>query len=350
MKALFIKGAHDIVLQETEKPVLQGDGDVIVKITAGAICGSDLHFLHGIAPFVPDFILGHEFIGEIESASPNANRFKIGQRVSVPAMPYCGICPSCKKGDFYCCEASHMYGWRTKYGYLGGAQAQYIRVPYANACLVPIPDSVTDKQALLIGDVISTGWFALKMSGGLTPGDDIAVIGTGPVGLATIACAKLFSPRRIIGVDLLENRLEKALQLGATDVINASKTDNVAKEIFKMTGKRGVNLAVEAVGKEETLNTAIMSAGKGGNISLLGVGGDGWRTMLAYAFYRNQNINTGMVNLDVMDRLMDLTEIGKIDMSTIITHEISLDDIVEAYDMFDKKEDNCIKVMYRPHK
>lgn len=345
MKALYLRDNHVLSLEETENPVIETDGDVIVKVTAAAICGSDIHFWEGKAFSVPNFILGHEFVGVIHETGSAVRRFKPGDRVAVPAIPYCGACDGCKQSEVYKCRQSSMFGWRTPKANLSGGQAEYVRVPYAEVGLVPIPDHVTDKQALLVGDILSTAYFAVT-NGAVKPGDDVAIFGAGPVGLCAVACARLFTPGRIILVDLEDNRLAMGERLGATHLLNP-KRDEVAKQIRSIT-RRGVDLSIDAVGIPAILEDCINVTAKGGIISVAGVGPAVFNVNMGAMFMKNLTLKTGFVNLNQMDRLMKLIALGKLDVSPIITHEMPLDDIVEAYRVFAEREDGCIKVMIKP--
>lgn len=346
MKALFLRENHVLSLEETAKPAIEIGSDVIVRVTAAAICASDIHFWKGEAPCVPDFILGHEFVGVVEEVGPEVKRFLPGTRVAVPALPFCGTCSGCRKGEYFKCRASSMFGWRTPKANLAGAQAELVRVPFADNCLVPIPDRVTDKQALFVGDILSTAYFGVT-NGDLSPGQDIAIFGAGPVGLCAVACARLFSPARIILIDLEDYRLEMGRKMGATHIINASREEAV-KTIKAITGKRGVDVALDAVGLPSTLEDCIKATTPGGIISNVGVGPSVFKVNVGTMFMKNLTFKTGLVNLNQMDRLMKLIEEGRLDVSPIITHEIPLGDIIDGYQMFADRADNCIKVMIVP--
>ncbi|HBV96360.1 MAG TPA: alcohol dehydrogenase [Desulfotomaculum sp.] len=346
IKALFLRDNKVLSLEDTEKPVIKEPGDVIVKVTASAICGSDIHFWQGGLPCIPDFILGHEFVGTIEEAGSGVKLFKPGDRVSVPANPYCGVCPNCKEGKVYICEMRSMFGGGKLLGDLPGAQAEYVRVPSADNCLAPIPDTVSDRAALLVGDVLSTGYFA-ALNGNLRPGDDIAIFGAGPVGLCALACALLFSPARVFLVDVEDYRLEVGLKMGATHIINTGSS-RAAKEIKRLTGGRGVDLVIEAVGLPATFCDAVSSAAPGGVVSLVGIGPPVMEFPMAKFFFKNLTLKAGLVPLTNMSRLMKLIEAGRLDVTPLFTHRIKLSNILEGYRIFKDKEDNCIKVLVVP--
>ncbi len=346
IKALYLRDNKALSLEDVEKPVLKDPGDVIVKVTASSICGSDIHFWQGELPCIPDFILGHEFVGVIEEVGSSVSMFKPGDRVSVPANPYCGVCANCKEGKVYACALKSMFGGGKLLGDLPGAQAEYVRVPVADACLVPIPDTVSDKEALLVGDVLSTGYFA-ALNGNLRPGDDIAIYGAGPVGLCALASARLFSPARVFLVDVEDYRLEVGLRMGATHAIN-SNNNRAAKEIKRLTDGRGVDLAIDAVGLQATFNEAVSSTANGGVISMVGIGPPVLELPVNKFFFKNLTLKAGLVPLTNMSRLMKLIEEGRLDVTALITHEIELSNILEGYRIFKGKQNNCIKVMVVP--
>ncbi|MGE5454714.1 MAG: zinc-dependent alcohol dehydrogenase, partial [Methylocystaceae bacterium] len=333
-------------LEETAKPTLENAGDVIVKVTAAAICASDIHLWKGEVPSVPNYILGHEFIGVIDEAGSGVKHFPPGTRVAVPAIPFCGTCAACQEGEYFRCRESHMFGWRTPKANLPGGQAEYVRVPYADHCLVPIPETVTDKQALLTGDILSTAYFGI-INGKLEPGQDIAIFGAGPVGLCAVACARLFSPARIILIDLEDNRLEMGKRLGATHTLNPSQ-DDVLPAIKAITGKRGVDVSLDAVGIPSTLDDSIKATTPGGIISNVGLGPSAFKVNMGLMFMKNLTYKTGFVNLNQMQRLMKLIASGQLDVTPIITHLMPLDDIIAGYQMFAERADNCIKILITP--
>lgn len=347
MQALFLRENLQLSLEETDAPILKKDTDVLVRVTASSICGSDVHFWKGHIPYRPGFIIGHEFVGVIEQVGSQVRNFKPGDRIAAPAAPYCGICANCRAGKVYACSSSRgMFGGLGVAGTLPGAQAELIRIPFADTCLVPIPDQVSDQAALLVGDVLSTGYFAIT-NGDPQPGGSIVVFGAGPVGLCAVACAALFSPASLIVVDVEENRLQVAQTLGATHVLNPEKGGN-AKEIRRIAGGEGVNLAVDAVGLPVTLQQAIKSADRGGTISIVGIGPPVIEFPMAEFFFKNLTLKGGYVPLTQMHRLMKLIETGKLDVSALVTHKIGLGEIIDGYQMFADKQDGCIKVMVIP--
>ncbi|MDO4540374.1 MAG: alcohol dehydrogenase catalytic domain-containing protein [Syntrophomonadaceae bacterium] len=345
MKALFLRENLRLSLEETDKPTLQNADDIILKVTATTICGSDLHMVHGMLYSLPDFIIGHEFVGVVDEVGTAVQDFKPGDRVVVPSAPFCGQCDKCLQGNYHLCRKARLFGWRIhpKYHWNGG-QAEYVRVPFANTGLLHTPDSVTDEQALFIGDILSTAYFAVT-NANLSPGQSIAIFGAGPVGLCAVACAKLFSPSHIILIDMEENRLAMGARLGATHTLKAGP--DMLKQL-KGIIRQGVDVALDAAGVPATLSDSIDVCTKGGFISVAGVGPSEFPVRVGELFMKNLTVKSGLVNLAEMPRLLKLVECGHLDLTPILTHEMPLDDIIEAYRIFDKREDGCIKVLLRP--
>jgi alcohol dehydrogenase len=271
IKALFLNEDLTLSLEETEKPTLQNPTDAIIKVSAASICGSDIHFITGEVALYPNdrFIIGHEGVGVVEEVGSMVTNFKPGDRVVIPAGIACGDCIQCREGRIYACEMNTLFGHGRIKGNLPGLQSEYVRMPLADHNLVHIPDSVTDKEVLLVGDVLSTGYIGV-INGKPQPGEDIAIFGAGPVGLCAVASAKLFSPSRIILVDLEDYRLEAGLKLGATHVINASTTD-AAKEVRRITNGVGTQVSVDAAAFPETINNCLACTAKGGTVSVIGI-------------------------------------------------------------------------------
>ncbi len=282
----------------------------------------------------------------VEEVGSLVTKCKPGDRVVIPAGITCGVCSQCKAGRLYACEYNTLFGHGKIKGDLPGIQAEYVRMPFADNSLVSIPDSVTDQEALFVGDILSTGYIGVS-NGKPQPGEDIAIFGAGPVGLCTVACAKLFSPARIILVDLEDYRLEAGLKLGATHVINASSCD-AAKEIRKITNGVGVQVAVDAAAFPETINNCLACTAKGGIISVIGI--SPWKVELNMGrmFFNNLTMVSGYTSMHEMEHLMRLIEYKKLDLTSLITHQYPLSNILEGYRVFQNRLDNCIKVMIVP--
>ncbi|MGE5416467.1 MAG: zinc-dependent alcohol dehydrogenase [Acidobacteriota bacterium] len=347
MKALFLRDDLVLSLEEIAEPQIIDNSDVIVRVTGSSICGSDIHAWKGHIPCIPNFILGHEFVGTISEVGSGVHTFQVGDRVAVPANPFCGICPNCAAGKVYnCLTVKGMFGFGKAKGDLPGAQSEYVRVPFADACLTRIPQSVSDEAALLVGDVLSTGMFAVE-NGNVKPGDNVAIFGAGPVGLCAVACANLFNPARLFLIDIEDYRLEQGKRLGATHVINPLK-QNVIGEIKAATGGLGVDCSIDAVGLPNILKDCTVCTTPGGIISVVGIGPPKIEFHMDRFFFRNLTMKGGYVPLTQMKRLLTLIETGRLDVSSLITHRLPLTDIVEGYNIFADKLDDCIKVMIIP--
>ena len=346
MQAVMLKPEHQLALEDVPKPSIDGPGQILVKVTTTAICGSDLHIKHGEIPIMPGTVIGHEFVGVVEEAAPDVRLFKPGDRVDVPACMWCGSCPACQRGEVQYCETGGVWGGGFFKGRLmPGAQAEYVLVPGADMCALPIPDNVSDEQAILVGDVLGTGYHAV-VEGEVGPGDTVAVFGCGPVGLCAIASAQLFSPARLFAIDVLPNRLALAESLGA-EVIDAGKVDP-ASYILGQTDMCGVDVAIEAVGMTATFNQGLGSLRRGGTLSIVGLFAEPVQLGLPILGLAGVRISMGLGNLGHMRKLMSLVARGKLDLSCLTTHTFPLSQAMEAYELFEHHKDKCIKVMLKP--
>jgi 2-desacetyl-2-hydroxyethyl bacteriochlorophyllide A dehydrogenase len=346
MKGLVFTGLHNIELREVPKPELVDTGDVIIRITKTTICGSDLHFIHGIIPSTPGYVLGHEYTGVIERVGSSVKLFKPGDRVVGPPAPYCGCCENCKNGNYSHCingSAARMHGG----GVLPGTHSEYIRVPYADVCLHHIPDNLTDEQVLFIPDIISTAYSAVLRTK-VKPGDDIVVYGAGPVGLCAVATAKLYSPKRIILVGRRDKfRLEMGKKVGATHLICATEQD-VLGTIYDITEGKGANAAIDATGAEEAIQQAVKCVGVGGKVSLIGISGGNIEMPIPEIFFKNVILSMGLGDLTHIENLMGIIASGKLDISPLITHRMSLSEIETAFKLFEDHSKNAIKIVITP--
>ncbi len=346
MLAAVMKGVGQVALEDVPEPAVQKPTDVIVGVTATTICTSDVHIVDGYFPPSPPFILGHEFIGVVRAAGGAVTRFKEGDRVAVPPVPFCGACDNCRAGKYGQCMHAAPFGSGATWGDIPGGLAGYVRVPHADSCMMKIPDQITDEQSLFVGDMLTTGYFAADNCA-LKPGDTLAVFGAGPVGLCAVHAARLSGLSRVILIDMLENRLELGLKMGATDIINAAEED-VLPRIMELTGGRGVNAAIEAVGHPAAVSAAAQSLGVGGVLSVVGLFPGNIDFPIQTLLMKNATMKIGLASLDNMRRLMTLVEAGKLDATPLITHQMPLADFERAYDTFKKKEDNIVKVVLKP--
>jgi alcohol dehydrogenase len=346
MKALFLRDNLKLSLEETDKPTIIEPTDIIVRVTASSICGSDIHFVTGEVPLAPNFIIGHEGVGVVDEVGTSVKNFKPGDRVAIPAGVACGQCPECRAGRGYACEKDLQFGVGKARGDLGGVQAEYVRIPYADVSVIGIPDSVSDKEALFVGDILSTGYFGV-INGKVTPGDDVAIFGAGPVGLSAVACARLYSPARIFLIDLEDYRLEAGRKLGATHLINASNT-KAAREIRRITNGVGVPVSIDAAGFPSTIDDCLACTAKGGIVSVIGMSPFHINFAMGKMFYKNLTLISGYTSLEHMERLLKLIEFKQLDLTGLITHEFPLSNIMEAYRVFQNRLDNCIKIVIVP--
>jgi alcohol dehydrogenase len=347
MKAVLFEKIGSLKLGDVSRPDLETEKDALVRVTNTAICGTDLHILNGNIPVEENTILGHEAVGVVEKTGSDVKRVKIGDRVVLSCTVQCGQCTNCKKGLVALCKHGGIFGCGKQRGGFPGTQAEYIRVPFADMVLEPIPDDLTEEQVILVGDILSTGYMASE-NGSILPGDIVVIFGAGPVGLCTIATARLFGPSLIVSVDLLDYRLEAAKHLGADMIINSRKTD-ILEEIKRITDGRGADVTIEAVGSAETLNYCIESVRGGGNISIVGVFPPGMvEISMKKMLIRNIQIRMGLVNMVNMGRLMSRIKHRKLDLRPLMTHKMSLGEVRDAYRIFGSRSENVLKVVLHP--
>ena len=345
MKALTFQGPRSVRLDEVAKPSLNGPDDALVRVTTGAICGSDLHLYHERVPIQPGAVLGHEFVGVVEEVGAHVSRVKPGDRVVACFFTYCGRCHYCRRGWFSQCEKKAVFGYGEHFGNLGGGQAEYCIAPSADQTLERIPDAVSDEQALFVGDILATGYFGAERAG-IEAGDSVAVIGCGPVGLMAIMCARLLGAARILAVDMVPSRLEMAERLGAVAIDGRSVHSSEA--VTAETGGHGVDRAIEAVGLTATIETAIHSVRRGGTVSVVGVP-DTTSGEFPYMklWWDDITYTGGVCNVPAyMRRLLDLIEAGRLDPAQIVSHRMKLEEGVRAYEMFDRRE--ATKILLTP--
>lgn len=352
MRAVVYRGPGDVRLEDVPEPVIQDPEDAIVRVTTAGICGSDLHVLHGLMPRTEaGNVIGHEFTGMVHAVGSAVSLFRPGDRVVGPAAVWCGRCRACVRGILSACECGAVFGSGPLFGDLQGAQAEYVRVPFADATLQPIPDGLTDEQAIFAGDILSTGYSAVA---GLSPGvrgvrrgDTVVVFGSGPVGLCAVASARLLGAERLVAVDLEPCRLAVAARLGADAVVDASRED-VRISVKEITEGWGADYVVEAVGSQEALANAVAVAAPGGIVSVVGVFQQPVTVNAPRLLARNVALCMGMGDLGRMNDLLGLIRTGRLDLRPIITHRMKLDDAPRAYELFDGREDGAIKILLNP--
>ena len=348
MKAAVFLGPGRIVLQAKPIPVV-GPTDALVRITLTTICGTDVHILKGEYPVRPGLTIGHEPVGVIAELGAAVTGYHVGQRVLAGAITPCGQCHSCLGGTPAQCGGQPMGGWRFG-NTIDGCQAEYVLVPNAQANLAPIPDELTDEQVLMCPDIMSTG-FGGAESGNIRIGDTVAIFAQGPIGLCATVGAKLRGASRIIVVDGLERRLQIGAQLGADLTINYGDTDPVER-IREITQGRGVDVAIEALGTQQTFESCLRVLRPGGVLSSLGVYA-GKLSLPVDAFAAGIGDHTIATTLcpggkERMRRLMSVLGSGRVDLAPLVTHRFSLDQIEEAYDLFSHQRDGVLKVAIAP--
>jgi alcohol dehydrogenase len=347
MKAVIFDGVRSVRVGDVPKPGLETSKDALLKVTHTTVCGSDLGIVQGKIAVEKDVVIGHEAVGVVEEIGSDVKKVKPGDRVVASYSVQCGACENSRNGRIVYCQNGGMFGHGKKWGGYAGTQAEYVRVPYADVVLEPIPKDVTEEQAIFVSDILSTGYMAAE-NGYIRPGDVVVVFGAGPVGCCTVAAARLFGPSTIVSVDLLDYRLGVAKKVGADRVLNAGQT-NVAEEIRKMTNGKGADVAIEAVGSPKTLDTAIESVKQGGNISIIGVFPlQKVELSMRQILLQGLQIKAGRANLIHMGRLLSLIRGGKLDVTPLISHRMPLTDAVKAYDLFSSRTDNVMKIILNP--
>ena len=343
MRALVYHGPGQKAWEEVPDPEITDDGDVIVRVDATTICGTDLHILGGDVPEVtPGRILGHEAVGTVVEAGDGVHRLTPGDRVLVSCISACGTCRFCREGRYGQCLDGG--GWVLGHR-IDGTQAEYVRVPYADTSTYRIPDGAADEEILMLADILPTGYEVGVLAGGVRPGDLVAVVGAGPVGLSAISGARLFSPAHVVAIDLSDARLEAARHFGADVTINDSREDPM-KVIKDLTGRLGADVAIEAVGVPATFEMAVRLARPGGRIANIGVHGKPATLHLEEQWIRDITITTGLVDASSTPTLMRLVTSGQLDASRFITHHFGLDEFDKAYEVFGEAATNgALKVV-----
>jgi len=331
MKALVYHGPGLRSWDEKPDPEIQEPTDVIVRIDSATICGTDLHILKGDVPEVrPETILGHEAVGTIVEIGAAVTTLEPGDRVLVSCITSCGRCTFCREGRYGLCTGGG--GWI--FGpVIDGLQAEYARVPFADTSVYKLPPELTDEQVLFLADILPTAFEVGVLNGGLAPGDTIAIVGAGPIGLATVLTAKLYTPGRIIAIDLADSRLEKARELGADVTINSATEDALAR-VMELTGGLGADVAVEAVGVPETFELCTELVRPGGRVANVGVHGHPATLHLEKLWIRDVTITTGLVDTVTTPRLLKLIVEGRLDARPFATHRFPMGETMAAYDTF----------------
>lgn len=347
MKAVVYKGHGTVELEDRPMPVIKDDRDAIVKVTLSSICSSDLHIKHGTVPRAKeDTVLGHEFVGEVIETGSAVKKFKKGDRVSVSVETFCGTCFFCRNGFVNnCVEGGWELGCR-----IDGCQAEYVRVPIADMGMTLIPDDVTDEAALFNGDILATGYWAASI-GELKPADTVVVIGAGPTGMCTLMSVKLYSPAKVIVVDVDDYRLELAKKQGLADITVNSKNEDPLEVIMRETNGRGADRVFEVAGIKSTFELAWKAARPNAIVVIVALYAEAQEIPLQLMYGKNLIFKTGGVdgNSNYAEEIMKLVQCGKIDTSCLITHKAPLNDVVHGYEVFENRIDNCVKWVITPY-
>ena len=342
MKALVYHGPQKKSWEEKPKPVISKATDAVVKISKTTICGTDLHIMKGDVATVTDGrILGHEGVGVVEEVGSAVSNYKKGDHVLISCITSCGKCQYCKKGMYSHCQDG---GWILG-NTIDGTQAEFVRIPYADNSLYPIPANSDEEALVMLSDILPTGFECGVLNGQVQPGDTIAIVGAGPVGLAALLTSQFFTPANIIMIDMDDNRLAIAKKFGATLTINSGREDAINK-IMELTGKKGVDVAIEAVGVPATFELCQFIVAPGGHIANIGVHGKPATLHLETLWAQNITITTRLVDTVTTPMLFKNVQSQKLQPKKLITHHFKLRDILHAYDVFgNAAKEQALKVI-----
>ena len=342
MQALVYHGPNQKKLDERPKPTLIAPTDAIIRVTKTTICGTDLHILKGdVATCKPGTVLGHEGVGVIDAVGAGVTAFKPGDRVLISCISACGRCEPCRKTMFSHCTTG---GWMLGNS-IDGTQAEFVRIPHADTSLYPIPEGADEEALVMLSDILPTGFECGVLNGKVTVGSSVAIVGSGPIGLAALLTAQFYSPAEIIMIDLDDNRLAVAKRFGATATVN-STDGKAAEQVMVLTGGRGVDTAIEAVGIPATFTLCEDIVAAGGTIANVGVHGCKVDLHLERLWSHNVTITTGLVDTFSISMLLKTVQSKRIDAKQLITHRFKLQEILQAYDTFGKSADTkALKVI-----
>jgi 2-desacetyl-2-hydroxyethyl bacteriochlorophyllide A dehydrogenase len=344
MRAVTFQAAGEVRVDERPEPELEGGGDAVIAIEASGICGSDLHIYHGRVKIEPGFTLGHEFVGTVVAAGEQVTRVAPGDHVLGCFHTACGTCFQCLRGAYHECDFKRTFGHGATLGSLQGTQAEQALVPNADLTLRRVPDGIASDVALFAGDVLGTGYHAVA-AGDVRPGDSVAVLGLGPVGLCAVQAAVAAGAGPVLAVDTVQDRLALARQFGATPVhLTAESPRDAAK---KLTSGRGVAVAVDAVGHPDALDLAIRMARNAGTVVAIGVYAERCDVHMGLVWIKGLALKAGPANvIGHVDRVLAMLASKTLDPTPLVTHHMSLDDAPEAYQLYDRRE--ALKIVLTP--
>jgi len=343
MKALVYHGPGQRDLENMPVPEIRLSTDAIVRVTKTTICGTDLHIMKGDVPEVTDGrILGHEGVGIVEQVGSSVSNFIVGDHVLISCISSCGRCTNCKKGMFSHCENGG--GWILGH-LIDGTQAEFVRIPFADNSLYPIPAGADEESLVMLSDILPTGFECGVLNGQVKPGDTLAIVGAGPIGLATLLTAQFYSPAEVIMIDNDDNRLKIARAFGATQVVN-NGLGNAAEKIMALTGNRGVDVAIEAIGIPASFDICQEIVTAGGHIANIGVHGKPVQLNLDKLWSQNITLTTRLVDTVTTPMLLKTVASGKLQPTQLITHHFTLDQVMQAYDTFaNAMQEQTLKVI-----
>jgi 2-desacetyl-2-hydroxyethyl bacteriochlorophyllide A dehydrogenase len=344
MRAVTFQAPGEVRVDERPLPELQHRDEAVVAIESSGICGSDLHIYHGRVKIEPGFTIGHEFVGKVVAAGSDVTRVKEGDRVLGCYHSACGTCFFCLRGAYHKCDRMRVFGHGELLGALQGTQAEQTLVPMANMTLRKVPEGVSDEVALFAGDVMGTGYHAV-VEAGVKPGDSVAVLGLGPVGLCAVQVAIAAGAGPVFAIDTVEERLEVARGFGAQAVHLTEQSPR--EEIRRATEDRGVDVAIDAVGHPDALDTAIRLSRKAGTVFAIGVYAEPCQVHMGLVWIKAITLRSGHANvIGHVDRVLGMLESGKLDPSPLVTHHLPLDEAPEAYRAYDRRE--ALKIVLTP--
>ena len=343
MKALVYHGPGRKAWEDVTVPTLKADTDAIVRVDAVTICGTDLHILKGDVPEVTEGrVLGHEAVGTVTEIGRGVKNVKVGDRVLVSCITSCGSCRFCREGHYGLCIGGG--GWILGH-LIDGTQAEFVRVPFADTSTYPIPAGVTDEETLMVADILPTGYEVGVLNGRVTPGDVVAVVGAGPIGLSAITGARLYSPSHIVAIDLAPSRLEAAKHFGADVTVNPAH-EKPLEVVRELTDGLGADVAIEAVGTPAAFELTVTLARPGGRIANIGVHGEPATLHLEELWIKDVTITTGLVDTSSTPTFLKLLAGRQLDAGRFVTHRFPLDDFEQAYDVFARAgETSALKVV-----
>jgi 2-desacetyl-2-hydroxyethyl bacteriochlorophyllide A dehydrogenase len=344
VRAVTFQAPGEVRIEDRPDPTVQAPDDAIVRVESTGICGSDLHIYHGRVEIEPGFVIGHEYVGTVVEAGDAVDDVQVGDRVLGTYGTACGGCFFCRRGEYHKCDESRVFGHGATLGSLQGAQAELLLVPHANLALRRVPAGLSDDAALFAGDVAGTAYHAVA-EGGLEPGGSVAVLGLGPVGLCAVQVARAAGAALVVAVDSVAQRLRIAESLGATPIHLTDEDPRGA--VKRLTGGRGVDLSIDAVGHPDALDLACRLARKAGTVSVTGVYAERTEVHMGVVWIKALTLRTGHANvIGHLDRVLAMLASGVLDPTPLVTHHMALDEAPDAYAVYDRRD--ALKIVLSP--